>query len=160
MAPSVIFIDEIDSLCGSRSSGENESSRRIKTEFLVQMQGVGKTREGLLVLGATNRPWDIDSAMLRRFEKRIYIPLPNECVCLLHACHCSPLIRWVGLMNLCCAHCFDSYARAYMFHLFIGDTENDLGEFTWELVDPTKEDGVSPFLNKFIAFCFGVQHNT
>ena len=52
-SPSVIFIDEIDSLCSARSSGENESSRRIKTEFLVQMQGVGKTREGLLVLGVS-----------------------------------------------------------------------------------------------------------
>lgn len=111
-SPSVIFIDEIDSLCSARGSGENESSRRIKTEFLVQMQGVGKTREGLLVLGATNVPWEIDSAMRRRFEKRIYIPLPS------------------------------AYARAYMFHLNLGDTVNDLGEFTWELVDPNNEDGV------------------
>jgi len=79
-SPSVIFIDEIDSLCSSRAGGENESSRRIKTEFLIQMQGVGKTREGLLVLGATNVPWEIDSAMRRRFEKRIYIPLPERCV--------------------------------------------------------------------------------
>ena len=79
--------------------------------LLPQMQGVGKTREGLLVLGATNVPWEIDSAMRRRFEKRIYIPLPER------------------------------YARAYMFHLNLGDTKNDLGEFTWELVNPTDEDG-------------------
>jgi len=76
--PAIIFIDEIDSLCGSRSENESESARRIKTEFLVQMQGVGNDLEGLLILGATNIPWTLDSAIRRRFEKRIYIPLPEE----------------------------------------------------------------------------------
>ena len=75
--PAVIFVDEIDSLCSSRSEGENDTTRRIKTEFLVQMQGVGKGSEGLLVLGATNVPWELDPAVRRRFEKRIYIPLPE-----------------------------------------------------------------------------------
>lgn len=75
--PAIIFIDEIDSLCGSRSEGENESARRIKTEFLVQMQGVGKGNAGILVLGATNTPWELDPAIRRRFEKRVYIPLPE-----------------------------------------------------------------------------------
>lgn len=75
--PAIIFIDEVDSLCGSRGEGESEASRRIKTEFLVQMQGVGNSMEGILVLGATNIPWQIDSAIRRRFEKRIYIPLPE-----------------------------------------------------------------------------------
>lgn len=75
--PSIIFIDEIDSLCSSRSDNESESARRIKTEFLVQMQGVGNNTEGILVLGATNIPWVLDSAIRRRFEKRIYIPLPE-----------------------------------------------------------------------------------
>lgn len=77
-APSIIFIDEVDSLCSSRSDSESESARRIKTEFLVQMQGVGKTNDNVLVLGATNIPWCIDSAIRRRFERRIYIPLPEE----------------------------------------------------------------------------------
>ena len=76
--PSIIFIDEVDSLCGSRSDNESESARRIKTEFLVQMQGVGHDSEGILVLGATNIPWSLDAAIRRRFEKRIYIPLPEE----------------------------------------------------------------------------------
>ncbi len=75
--PSVVFIDEVDSLCGTRSEGENDSTRRIKTEFLVQMQGVGRDMNGVLILGATNIPWGLDPAIRRRFEKRIYIPLPE-----------------------------------------------------------------------------------
>jgi len=75
--PAIIFIDEIDSLCSSRSDSESESARRIKTEFLVQMNGVGNDTDGILVLAATNIPWALDSAIRRRFEKRIYIPLPE-----------------------------------------------------------------------------------
>lgn len=92
----IIFIDEVDSLCGSRSEGESDSLRRVKTEFLVQMDGVGKDDAQVLVLGATNIPWELDAAIRRRFEKRIYIPLP------------------------------EAEARTYMVKLHLGDTPNDL----------------------------------
>lgn len=64
--PSIIFIDEVDSLTGSRGEGESEAARRIKTEFLVQMDGVGRDDTGVLVVGATNVPWHIDPSIRRR----------------------------------------------------------------------------------------------
>lgn len=64
--PAIIFIDEVDSLAGSRNEQESEGSRRIKTEFLVQMNGVGHDDTGVLVLGATNIPWQLDNAIKRR----------------------------------------------------------------------------------------------
>lgn len=107
--PSIIFIDEIDSLCSSRSEGENDTTRRIKTEFLVQMQGVGKGSEGLLVLGATNVPWELDPAVRRRFEKRIYISLPEK------------------------------DARKKMFKLNLGNTPNSLTEENYEVLGEMTE---------------------
>lgn len=78
MAPSVIFIDEIDSLLSQRSENENEGSRRIKTEFLVQFDGASVgDNDRILVIGATNRPQEIDEAARRRLVKRIYVPLPE-----------------------------------------------------------------------------------
>ncbi|CAB1343425.1 unnamed protein product [Coregonus sp. 'balchen'] len=76
--PAVIFIDEIDSLLSQRTDGEHDSSRRIKTEFLVQLDGAATSADDrVLVVGATNRPQEIDEAARRRLAKRLYIPLPE-----------------------------------------------------------------------------------
>ncbi|CAD7088648.1 unnamed protein product [Hermetia illucens] len=77
--PSVIFIDEVDSLLCQRSETEHESSRRIKTEFLVQLDGaMTSEEERILIVGATNRPQELDEAARRRFTRRLYIPLPEQ----------------------------------------------------------------------------------
>lgn len=96
LAPSIIFVDEIDSLLSARSTGsEHEASRRSKTEFLVQWSDLQRAAAGreqpgkdkkegdasrVLVLAATNMPWDIDEAARRRFVRRQYIPLPEHYV--------------------------------------------------------------------------------
>ena len=91
LTPSIIFVDEIDSLLSSRAgSGEHEATRRIKTEFLIQWSDLAKAAAGredkdkkdgdasrVLVLAATNTPWAIDEAARRRFVRRQYIPLPE-----------------------------------------------------------------------------------
>jgi len=94
--PSIIFIDEIDSLASARGDGGNDATNRIKTEFLVQMNGVGNDVDGILVLAATNIPWCLDPAIRRRFEKRIYIGLP------------------------------EAAARARMVQIHLGNTPNEL----------------------------------
>lgn len=78
-APSIIFIDEIDAILKSRNENEQESSRRLKTEFLVQFDGVAASAGDarVLVIGATNLPWELDEAALRRFPKRYEVPLPD-----------------------------------------------------------------------------------
>lgn len=81
-APSTIFLDEIDSIMGQRDSSgsggqEHEASRRMKTELLIQMDGLSKTNDVVFVLAASNLPWELDAAMLRRLEKRVLVDLPS-----------------------------------------------------------------------------------
>lgn len=77
--PSIVFIDEIDSLLFERKENDHEASRRLKTEFLSQFDGMqSNSQDKILVMGATNRPFELDNAALRRFPKRIYIGLPDK----------------------------------------------------------------------------------
>ncbi|KAJ6807497.1 uncharacterized protein M6B38_170440 [Iris pallida] len=78
--PSVIFMDEIDSLLSTRVTNENDASRRLKSEFLVQFDGVTSNQNDLvIVIGATNKPQELDDAVLRRLVKRIYTSTRWEC---------------------------------------------------------------------------------
>lgn len=78
--PSTIFLDEIDSIMSQRSGkDEHEGSRRMKTELLIQLDGLSrKENERVFLLAASNLPWDLDQALLRRLEKRIFIGFPNK----------------------------------------------------------------------------------
>jgi katanin p60 ATPase-containing subunit A1 len=81
MSPSVIFFDEVDALASQRGgANEKETSRRMKAQLLTRMEGIDSCGDAdkIFVLAATNFPWDIDEAMLRRFQKRVYIPLPDS----------------------------------------------------------------------------------
>ena len=72
-APSIIFIDDIDSILSKRSENDNDAAKRLKTEFLIQFDGLGSNSNAkLLVIAATNRPMDLDDALLRRLPKRVY----------------------------------------------------------------------------------------
>ncbi|XP_028160262.1 katanin p60 ATPase-containing subunit A-like 2 [Ostrinia furnacalis] len=77
-SPSIIFVDEVETIASDRSApGEHEASRRLKVQLLTELDGIS-AREGVVFLLAnSNMPWEIDPAMLRRLEKRIYIPLPD-----------------------------------------------------------------------------------
>ncbi|XP_063598016.1 katanin p60 ATPase-containing subunit A-like 2 [Penaeus indicus] len=77
-APSTIFVDEVDALMAARQGEqEHEASRRMKTQLLVELDGLTKSNDHVFLLAASNVPWQLDPAMLRRLEKRILVPLPG-----------------------------------------------------------------------------------
>lgn len=77
--PSIIFIDELDSVGVARSSDDVGGERRMKTQLLTEMQGLASDAEDrVTVIGATNLPWELDFALRSRFEKRIQVPLPDK----------------------------------------------------------------------------------
>ncbi|VVA11207.1 Hypothetical predicted protein [Prunus dulcis] len=79
VSPTIIFVDEVDSMLGQRTRvGEHEAMRKIKNEFMTHWDGLlTKTGERILVLAATNRPFDLDEAIIRRFERRVMVGLPS-----------------------------------------------------------------------------------
>lgn len=78
-SPSIIFLDEFDSIAMSRSGDISESSRRVLSTLLSELDGLQdkKSTNYILTMAATNTPWDLDAAVLSRFQKRIYVPLPD-----------------------------------------------------------------------------------
>ncbi|TYI51146.1 hypothetical protein E1A91_D12G155500v1 [Gossypium mustelinum] len=79
LVPVIIFVDEVDSLLGARGGGfEHEATRRMRNEFMAAWDGLrSKDSQRILILGATNRPFDLDDAVIRRLPRRIYVDLPD-----------------------------------------------------------------------------------
>lgn len=93
-----------DGTRSTRGDNESEAARRIKTQLMIEMQGVNSNADArVLMLGATNLPYNLDQAIRRRFDKRIYIPLP------------------------------EAHARATMFKIHLGDTPNSLTEADYQV---------------------------
>ncbi|XP_047229347.1 katanin p60 ATPase-containing subunit A-like 2 isoform X1 [Girardinichthys multiradiatus] len=102
-APSTIFLDELESVMGQRgtSSGtEHEGSRRMKTELLIQMDGLATSEDLVFVLAASNLPWELDHGMLRRLEKRILVNLPSSPARQAMISHWLPPISSLGGVKL------------------------------------------------------------
>ncbi|KAL5199713.1 hypothetical protein ABZP36_020916 [Zizania latifolia] len=80
LAPVIIFVDEVDSLLGARGGAfEHEATRRMRNEFMAAWDGLrSKENKRILILGATNRPFDLDDAVIRRLPRRIYVDLPDS----------------------------------------------------------------------------------
>ncbi len=76
-APAIVFIDELDALAQSREGEMNEATRRVLGQVLQELDGFSSGKEQVMVMGATNKPWALDDALLSRFERKILVPLPD-----------------------------------------------------------------------------------
>ncbi|MDY6788558.1 MAG: ATP-binding protein [Candidatus Nanohaloarchaea archaeon] len=76
-APSILFMDELDSIALSRSGDMDESTRRVLSTLLTEISGFDSKNQDIMFISATNAPWDIDPAILSRIERIIYVPLPD-----------------------------------------------------------------------------------
>ena len=129
---SIIFIDEMDSLFGERGK-DTHNDKRVN-EFLQQMDGFTSKTDNLLVLGATNRPWDVDSAAVRsgRFSERIYVPLPDK--------GAREFLLKKNLKNIPLGDDID-------FDLLVELTEGYSGADITEVCDRAKEEPLNIYIN-------------
>ncbi len=112
--PVILFVDEVDSLLGSRNS-EVGGEVRTKNQFLTEMDGINDKGKDLklYVIGATNKPWSLDSPFLRRFQKRIYVNLPNqEARENLFDLYTDPLCKDHAVNSMELAKLFDGYSAS------------------------------------------------
>ncbi|XP_073770246.1 katanin p60 ATPase-containing subunit A-like 2 isoform X2 [Danio rerio] len=113
-APSTIFLDELESVMSQRGvgqGGDHEGSRRMKTELLVQMDGLARSNDLVFVLAASNLPWELDHAMLRRLEKRILVSLPSAPARQAMISHWLPPVSNTGGVELRTELDYDSLAQ-------------------------------------------------
>ncbi|XP_048031194.1 katanin p60 ATPase-containing subunit A-like 2 isoform X4 [Megalobrama amblycephala] len=113
-APSTIFLDELESVMSQRGvgqGGDHEGSRRMKTELLVQMDGLARSNDLVFVLAASNLPWELDHAMLRRLEKRILVGLPSAPARQAMISHWLPPVSNTGGVELRTELDYDSLAQ-------------------------------------------------
>ncbi|XP_045548662.1 katanin p60 ATPase-containing subunit A-like 2 isoform X1 [Salmo salar] len=114
-APSTIFLDELESVMSQRGTGgggEHEGSRRMKTELLVQMDGLARSDDLVFVLAASNLPWELDHAMLRRLEKRILVGLPSGPARQAMVSHWLPPLSCTGGVELRTELAYETLAQA------------------------------------------------
>ncbi len=78
MQPSLVFMDEIDSVASNRGRDIDDASRRVLGQLLEEMEGFSRSNDKVIFIGATNKPWDLDDALISRFQRKVYVPLPDR----------------------------------------------------------------------------------
>ncbi|KUH34547.1 cell division protein [Thermococcus celericrescens] len=135
-APSIVFLDEIDALTTRRSNDTSEATRRMLSTLLTELEGFheGGSERLVLTLAATNTPWDLDEAVLSRFPKRIYVPLPDkEAVKAIVRIHTKGLD--VSRLDL------DAIAEESVRRLYSGrDVRNLCQEAVWNMIREENRD--------------------